>query len=82
MFARRYQVQERLTAEIADAVESVLTPKGVIVYAEATHLCMAMRGVQKTASMTTTTSTRGCFTSNIHLRSEFLASIEKMTLRN
>ncbi|HKX39431.1 MAG TPA: GTP cyclohydrolase I FolE [Burkholderiales bacterium] len=59
LFARRFQVQERLTEQVADALVSVLEPKGVVVVAEARHLCMAMRGVQKQHSSTTTRALRG-----------------------
>ena len=59
LFARRFQVQERLTEQVADALVNALQPKGVVVVAEARHLCMAMRGVQKQHSSTTTRATRG-----------------------
>jgi GTP cyclohydrolase IA len=59
LFARRFQVQERLTEQVADALVGVLEPKGVVVVAEARHLCMAMRGVQKQHSATTTRALRG-----------------------
>jgi GTP cyclohydrolase I len=59
LFARRFQVQERLTAQVADALVKVLEPEGVVVVAEARHLCMAMRGVQKQYSSTTTRAARG-----------------------
>ena len=59
LFARRFQVQERLTEQVADALVKVLEPKGVVVLAEARHMCMAMRGVQKQHSSTTTRATRG-----------------------
>ena len=59
LFARRFQVQERLTRQVADALVNVLQPKGVVVVAEARHLCMAMRGVQKQHSSTVTRATRG-----------------------
>jgi GTP cyclohydrolase IA len=59
LFARRFQVQERLTEQLADALVKVLEPKGVVVVAEARHLCMAMRGVQKQRSSTTTRALRG-----------------------
>jgi GTP cyclohydrolase I len=61
LFARRFQVQERLTEQVADALVEVLEPKGVVVLAEARHLCMAMRGVQKQHSSTTTQALRGSF---------------------
>src|SRR5687767_1658855 len=59
LFARRFQVQERLTEQVADALVKVLAPKGVVVIAEARHLCMAMRGVQKQRSSTITRAIRG-----------------------
>lgn len=59
LFARRFQVQERLTEQVADALVKVLEPKGVVVLAEARHMCMAMRGVQKQHSATATRATRG-----------------------
>jgi GTP cyclohydrolase I len=59
LYARRFQVQERLTEQVADALVKVLEPKGVLVIAEARHLCMAMRGVQKQHSSTTTRALRG-----------------------
>src|SRR6185503_779079 len=61
LFARRFQVQERLTEQVADALVKVLEPKGVVVLAEAHHMCMAMRGVQKQHSATTTRATRGAY---------------------
>jgi GTP cyclohydrolase I len=72
VFARRLQVQERLTDQIADAVMDVLTPHGVGVLIEATHLCMAMRGVEKQNSRTVTSAVRGIFRSDIRTREEFL----------
>lgn len=59
LYARRFQVQERLTEQVADALAKVLEPKGVVVIAEARHLCMAMRGVQKQHALTTTRAVRG-----------------------
>jgi GTP cyclohydrolase I len=59
LFARRFQVQERLTEQVADALVERLEPKGVVVVTEAQHLCMAMRGVQKQGSTTTVRATRG-----------------------
>ncbi len=75
MFARRLQVQERLTTEIADALGRALEPKGVIVVAEASHLCMMMRGVQKQGSTTRTLVTRGAFRDDAQLRREVLGQI-------
>lgn len=72
VFARRLQVQERLTDQIADAIMDVLEPHGVGVLIEATHLCMAMRGVEKQNSRTVTSAVRGIFRSDIRTREEFL----------
>jgi GTP cyclohydrolase I len=72
VFARRLQVQERLTDQIADAIMEVLEPHGVGVLIEATHLCMAMRGVEKQNSRTVTSAVRGIFRSDIRTREEFL----------
>jgi len=72
MFARRLQVQERMTAQIAEAIQEVLRPKGVGVVADAAHLCMMMRGVQKQNSSTMTSCLLGCFRSDPRTRSEFL----------
>jgi GTP cyclohydrolase I len=59
VYARRPQVQERLTTQIADALQSILQPRGVIVVIECEHLCMAMRGVRKPGAVTTTSAVRG-----------------------
>ena len=59
LFARRFQVQERLTEQVADALMQTLEPRGVVVVTEAQHLCMAMRGVQKRGSSTTVRAMRG-----------------------
>jgi GTP cyclohydrolase I len=67
VFARRLQVQERLTTQVADAVVSVLDPKGVGVVIEARHLCMMMRGVQKQNTVMTTSSMRGIFKKDMSL---------------
>jgi GTP cyclohydrolase IA len=72
VFARRLQVQERLTEEIADALQSVLAPKGVGVVVEAVHLCMMMRGVEKQNSRTITSALRGQFRDCPMTRGEFL----------
>ncbi len=71
-FARRLQVQERLTEQIAQAIEDVLTPRGVGVVIEASHLCMMMRGVEKQNSKTTTSALRGDFRTCAMTRDEFL----------
>ncbi len=75
VFARRLQVQERLTLQIRDAIEEVLQPLGVAVVIEATHLCMVMRGVQKQHSVTTTSAMSGEFLRNATTRSEFMRLI-------
>ena len=71
-FARRLQVQERLTVQIRDCIQDTLKPVGVAVVIEALHLCMAMRGVQKQNSTTTTSAMHGIFKSDARTRSEFL----------
>ncbi len=75
VFARRLQVQERLTSEIAEALDHVLAPQGAGVVVEAVHLCMMMRGVQKQNSHTVTSSMRGVFLTDQRTRAEFLALI-------
>jgi GTP cyclohydrolase I len=72
VFARRLQVQERLTEQVADALERVLAPRGVGVVIEAQHLCMMMRGVEKQNSMTITSALRGSFRDDAKTRDEFL----------
>jgi GTP cyclohydrolase I len=72
MFARRLQVQERLTEEIAEAIVGVLKPRGVGVVIEASHLCMMMRGVEKQNSTTITSALRGSFRNDPKTRDEFL----------
>lgn len=75
VFARRLQVQERLTTEIAEAVDEVLAPAGVGVIVEAVHLCMMMRGVQQQNSRTVTSSMRGVFLGDPRTRDEFLSLV-------
>jgi len=75
VFARRLQVQERLTTEIAEALDDLLAPLGVGVVIEAAHLCMMMRGVQKQNSRTITSSMRGVFLTDERTRAEFLGLI-------
>jgi GTP cyclohydrolase I len=75
MFARRLQVQERLTEQVADAITDKVQPLGVAVVMEATHLCMAMRGVEKQNSITITSAMRGTFRSDARTRGEFLELI-------
>lgn len=72
VFARRLQVQERLTEQVAAAIDDILTPKGVGVVIEAVHLCMMMRGVEKQNSRTITSALRGTFQSCPMTRNEFL----------
>jgi GTP cyclohydrolase I len=72
MFARRLQVQERLTSEIAQAVQESVSPRGVGVVIEASHLCMMMRGVEKQNSMTITSALLGTFRDDAKTRDEFL----------
>ena len=73
MFARRLQVQERLTQEVADAIEEVISPRGVGVLCEAQHFCMMMRGVEKQHSGTVTSTMLGSFRTNKSTRDEFLS---------
>jgi GTP cyclohydrolase I len=75
-FSRRPQVQERLTTQIADAIESSLDPRGVLVVIEAEHMCMAMRGIRKTGASTVTSAVRGIFRSDSAARSEAMRFIE------
>lgn len=72
LYAKRPQVQERLTSQIADALVSKLDPRGVIVVVEAEHLCMAMRGVRKPGAVTTTSAVRGMFKTSPASRAEAL----------
>ncbi|HEX7091561.1 MAG TPA: GTP cyclohydrolase I FolE, partial [Longimicrobiales bacterium] len=72
VFARRLQVQERLTEQIAEAIEEVLKPEGVGVVIECEHLCMMMRGVEKQNSKTITSAMRGVFLEDLRTREEFL----------
>lgn len=71
VFARRPQIQENITAQIADALEKYLDPKGVMVMIEAEHMCMTMRGVQKPGSKTVTTIVRGAFAEDLQLQQSF-----------
>ncbi len=72
MYARRLQVQERLTVQIADALQGLLKPQGVAVVIEASHMCMVMRGVQKPGSWTVTSAMRGVFAEDARTREEFM----------
>ena len=75
-FARRLQVQERLTIEIRDCIQKTLNPKGVAVVIECTHMCMAMRGVQKQNSVTTSSAFTGLFMKNESTRKEFITLVQ------
>ncbi|OGB87033.1 GTP cyclohydrolase I FolE [candidate division WOR-1 bacterium RIFCSPLOWO2_02_FULL_46_20] len=75
-FAKRPQVQERLTSQIADCLMKKLKPRGVFIIIEAEHLCMSMRGVRKPGATTTTSAVRGVFQKNAKTRSEALALIK------
>lgn len=72
MYARRLQVQERLTTQIAEALQGLLKPQGVAVVVEATHMCMVMRGVQKPGSWTVSSAMRGVFAEDARTREEFM----------
>ena len=76
-YARRPQVQERLTTQVADAMEQALQPRGVLVVIEAEHLCMSMRGVKKPGSTTVTSAVRGLFRSNAATRAEAMAFVTR-----
>jgi GTP cyclohydrolase I len=76
VFAKRPQVQERMTSQIADTIVEYLEPHGVMVIIEAEHLCMSMRGVQKPGAVTTTSAVRGIFQRNAATRAEALALIK------
>ena len=75
VYARRPQVQERMTGQIADALNDVLKPRGVLVVIEAEHLCMAMRGIRKPGAVTVTSAVRGMFRDNAATRSEAMSLV-------
>ncbi len=75
VYARRPQVQERMTRQIADALDDVLKPQGVLVVIEAEHLCMAMRGIRKPGTTTVTSAVRGIFRENAATRSEAMSLV-------
>ena len=81
MFARRLQVQERMTQQIAETIQDVLKPKGVGVICEARHFCMMMRGVEKQHSGTVTSSMLGAFRENKETRDEFLSLVRQDSSR-
>ena len=77
MFARRLQVQERMTVQIAEFIDEVLRPQGVAVVIEGTHMCMVMRGVKKADASMTTTAMRGVFKTDRDIRAEFMGMINQ-----
>ena len=77
LLSKRLQVQERLTTQIADALDQALEPKGVFVVLEAEHLCMTMRGVKKPGSVTVTSAVRGRFRSDARTRAEAMSLIRR-----
>src|SRR2546430_17736297 len=77
IFARRLQIQERLTTQIAETIQKVIQPQGVGVVIEARHLCMMMRGVEKQHSAAVTSSMLGCFRDEQETRTEFLSLIRQ-----
>jgi GTP cyclohydrolase IA len=77
VFARRLQVQERLTRQIGDAITDAINPQGVAVILEAQHLCMMMRGVEKQSSLTVTSAMLGVFKTQLQTRNEFLSLIRR-----
>ncbi len=76
-YAKRFQVQERLTNQIAEAIEEVLLPSGTMVVIEAKHMCMCGRGVKKSSAATTTSAVRGVFATNSDARSEFVSLLNR-----
>jgi GTP cyclohydrolase I len=76
LYARRFQVQERITEQVADALAKLLQPRGIIVLAEARHLCMAMRGVEKQHSSTATRALRGVYAHDTLARQDVLSMIK------
>src|SRR6266487_2377657 len=77
LLSKRLQVQERLTTQIADALDTALEPRGVFVVIEAEHLCMTMRGVKKPGAVTTTSAVRGVFRTDARTRSEALELLRR-----
>ncbi|MDR6999684.1 GTP cyclohydrolase I FolE [Neobacillus niacini] len=76
-YAKRFQVQERLTSQIAHAMEEILEPKGTMVIIEAKHMCMCGRGIKKSNASTTTSSVRGIFADDSVARAEFLSLLQR-----
>lgn len=77
VYARRLQIQEQMTAQIADAIDQNAETKGVMVMVEAEHMCVSMRGIKKGGSKTVTISTRGCFNDNQDLKDTFFKMIKE-----
>ena len=77
VYAKRFQLQERLSAQIADAFMQELNPKGVMVLIEAEHMCMTMRGIKKPGTKTVTAVTRGVFDNNEELQNRFCRRVER-----
>lgn len=77
MASKRPQLQERLTAQVAQALEDALAPKGIFVMIEAEHMCMTMRGIKKPGSKTITTVARGLYKDDRYERQEILSLIQK-----
>jgi GTP cyclohydrolase IA len=76
-YAKRFQVQERLTNQIAEAMEEILQAQGTMVIIEAKHMCMCGRGIKKTSASTTTSAVRGIFAKQSDVRAEFLSLLQK-----
>lgn len=76
-YAKRFQVQERLTTQISEAIEEILMPKGTMVVIEAKHMCMCGRGIKKSKASTTTSSVRGIFAEQSEARAEFLSLLHR-----
>lgn len=77
VYARRPQIQEQMTAQIADAINDCLNPRGVMVMVEAEHMCMSMRGIKKPGSKTVTVATRGAFEKSAKLQNRFLSMVKE-----
>jgi GTP cyclohydrolase I len=82
VFAKRLQIQEQLTEQIASAIQEAINPKGVAVVIQARHMCMEMRGVEKRNSVTTSSALRGLFMTNNSTRSEFFSLINSNHIKN
>jgi len=76
VYAKRLQIQEQMTAQIAEAIMDCLEPQGVMVVAEAEHMCMTMRGVKKPGSKTVSIATRGVFEDNAVLQNQFFQMLQ------